>query len=74
MTPENIVDSAVNQGIQIIALTDHNSNQNVQRAIDYAKKYSDKILVLGGAEIRTAHGHLLVYFDPGKSGSLAHKT
>ena len=34
MTPEAIVDSAAKQGLSVIAITDHNSNKNVERAIE----------------------------------------
>jgi PHP family Zn ribbon phosphoesterase len=72
MTPEAIVDSAVKQGLSVIALTDHNSNVNSQRAIDHANQHwPGKILVLAGAEITTAHGHLLVYFAPDRIIDLA---
>lgn len=65
MTPEAIVDSAVSQGLVVIAITDHNSNVNVQRAIDHARdNYSGQILVLPGVEVTTAHGHVLAYFAP----------
>src|SRR5207237_2860660 len=63
MTPEAIVDSAVRQGLIVIAITDHNSNKNVDRAISHAEQNHDgKILVLPGVEVTTAHGHLLAYF------------
>ena len=72
MTPEAIVDSAVRQGLIVIAITDHNSNVNVQRAIDYAQeKYAGRILVLPGVEVTTAHGHLLTYFAPDRTADLA---
>lgn len=72
MTPEAIVDSAVRQGLIAIAVTDHNSNVNVQRAIDHAQEnYTGQILVLPGAEITTAHGHLLAYFAPDRTDDLA---
>jgi DNA repair ATPase RecN len=71
MTPEAIVDSAVRQGISIIAITDHNSNINVQKAIDHAQEnYNGLILVLPGVEVSTAHGHLLVYFAPERTANL----
>lgn len=71
MTPEAIVDSAVDQGLSVIALTDHNSNANVQRAIDRAQEhYAGQILVLPGVEVTTAHGHLLVYFPPERTVDL----
>ncbi len=72
MTPEAIVDSAVRQGLRVIAITDHNSDVNVQKAIDHAQEhYNGQILVLPGVEVTTAHGHLLVYFAPDRTGDLA---
>ena len=72
MTPEAIVDSAVNQGLSVIAITDHNSDANVQRAVDHAQEnYSGQILVLPGVEVTTAHGHLLAYFASDRAADLA---
>lgn len=64
MTPEAVIDTARSLGINIIAVTDHNTDANVKRAVDYAVKYHGEMLVLPGVEISTAHGHLLVYFAP----------
>ncbi len=64
MTPELILDSAVRQGLSVIAITDHNSNKNVKRALDYGQQYADKLLILPGVEVTTGHGHLLAYFSP----------
>lgn len=56
----------------MVALTDHNSYQNVQRAIDYAQAtYTGQLLVLAGVEVTTAHGHLLTYFAPERVADLA---
>lgn len=72
MTPEAIVDSAARQGLSVIAITDHNSNVNVQRAIEHAQEnYAGHILVLPGVEVTTAHGHLLAYFAPDRISDLA---
>ncbi len=71
MTPEAIVVSAVRQNLRVIAITDHNSNVNVQRAIEHAQEnYAGLILVLPGVEVTTAHGHLLVYFAPDRTADL----
>ncbi|MCK4356838.1 PHP domain-containing protein [Candidatus Bipolaricaulota bacterium] len=71
MSPEAIVDSAVMQGLSVIAITDHNSNVNVQRAIGHAQEhYTGQILVLPGVEVTTAHGHLLAYFAPNRTADL----
>ncbi len=64
MTPQAIVDSAVAQGLSIIAITDHNSDKNVAAAIAHAQQYAGRLLVLPGVEVTTSHGHLLVYFAP----------
>ncbi len=71
MTPAAIVDSAVRQGLSVIAITDHNSAANVQAAIDHAQQqYSSRLLVLAGVEVTTSHGHLLVYFAPDRVDDL----
>ncbi len=70
MTVEAIIDEAVKIGIQILAITDHNTDANTQKSIDYAQKYTGQILVLPGVEITTAHGHLLVYFSPIKAANV----
>lgn len=71
MTPEAIVDLAVRQRLSVIAITDHNSNKNVQRALEHARKnYAGQILVLPGVEVTTAHGHLLAYFPPDRTADL----
>lgn len=72
MTPEAIVDSAVKQGLSVIAITDHNSDSNVQRAVEHAhENYQGQILVIPGVEVTTGHGHLLAYFAPDRAADLA---
>jgi DNA repair ATPase RecN len=72
MTPEAIVDAAVRQKLSVIAITDHNTDLNVQKAIDYAgRNHTNQILVLAGVEVTTAHGHLLVYFAPDRIADLS---
>jgi len=72
MTPEAIVESAVKQQLSVIAITDHNSDINIEKAITYAQKnYPKTLLVLAGVEVTTSHGHLLAYFSPDKGGDLA---
>ncbi len=61
MTPENIVDAAISKQISVIAITDHNEIENVQKALLHAA--GKNILVIPGMEISTTQGHLLVYFD-----------
>ncbi len=61
MTPESIVNTAIDKGLKIISITDHNEIGNVRRAIEYAN--GRDILVIPGIEISTTQGHLLLYFE-----------
>ena len=70
MTVEAIIDEAVKLGIQILAITDHNTEANTQKSITYAQKYTGQILVLAGVEITTSNGHLLVYFAPNQAANV----
>lgn len=56
MTPSAIVEAAVNQGLAVIALTDHNTDRNVAEALTQASKYAGRLLVLPGVEVTTALG------------------
>ncbi len=60
-TPEGIVDTAIEKGLSIISITDHNEIQNSNTAINYAK--GKDILVIAGIEVTTTQGHLLLYFE-----------
>ncbi len=59
MSPQNIVDLAIAENIQVVSITDHNEINNVKTAIDYAADKS--ILVIPGVELSTPDGHLLIY-------------
>lgn len=65
MTPEAIVDTAINKGLSIISITDHNEIQNSNTAITYSQ--GKGILVIPGIEVSTTQGHLLVYFETFKN-------
>jgi len=67
MTVEALIDTAFSSKLSILAVTDHNSDANLHRALEYATKYTGQLLVLPGVEITTAHGHLLVVFAPEKA-------
>jgi hypothetical protein len=66
-TFQAIIDSAVKNGISVLAFTDHNTDKNIDATLDYATRYSGQLLFVPGVEISTAHGHLLVYFSPEES-------
>lgn len=59
MTPENIVSTAVDEGLSLIAVTDHNEIGNVEKAIAAAK--GKPLTVVPGIELSTPQGHLLLY-------------
>lgn len=60
MTPNNIVNMSIIKGLDVIAVTDHNSCGNVRSVIKAAE---DKILVIPGMEIETAEEvHIVCYF------------
>jgi len=62
MTPRNIVWTAEEQGIDIIAITDHNACDNVTAALEAAKGTS--VTVLPGMEVETSEEiHLVVLFE-----------
>lgn len=65
MTPEAIVDTAIEKNLGIISITDHNEIQNVNTALNHAQGKS--ILVIPGIEVSTTQGHLLLYFDTFKN-------
>ena len=70
MTVESITDTLFAQKISIIAITDHNSDLNTQKSLEYAKKYNGRMLVLPGVELSTANGHLLAYFALERASSV----
>ena len=70
MTPEAIVDAAVNAGLEIISITDHNTIDALPAAMAHAAQYSDRLLFVPGIEITVGEGHLLAYFDRADYGKL----
>ena len=62
MTPNNVVGLAKLAGLEVIALTDHNSCKNAGAAIEIGDHFD--ILVLPGMELNTAEEiHVLCLFD-----------
>jgi energy-coupling factor transporter ATP-binding protein EcfA2/histidinol phosphatase-like PHP family hydrolase len=59
MTPQNIVSTAVAEGLSIIAITDHNEITNVEAALKCAS--GTALTVIPGMELSTPQGHLLLY-------------
>lgn len=62
MTPGNIAGMSHLNGLDVIALTDHNSSLNCPALINQAKQYG--IIVIPGAEVTTAEEiHMLCLFE-----------
>lgn len=62
MTPNNIVNMSLIKGLDIIAVTDHNSAKNVKAVMQAAK--GKDIVIVPGIEVNTKEDiHVLCYFD-----------
>lgn len=67
-SPEKIVDTAIDVGLQVIALTDHDNVLSYKVAKNYLKKENkeDKLEIIQGVEINTLYKnyevHILGYF------------
>lgn len=59
MNPQNIVNTAIEKGLSVISITDHNAPLNSCVAVQYAE--GKNILVIPGVELSTPQGHLLLY-------------
>jgi ABC-type cobalamin/Fe3+-siderophores transport system ATPase subunit len=70
IVPEDIVNTAIERGLNVIAITDHNTEEwfeKVSKAVE-----GKNLLVLPGVEVTTPHGgerqvHILAIFDPNDS-------
>lgn len=60
MTPNNIVNMSLLKGLNVIAVTDHNSCGNLRAVMEVA---GDRLLVVPGMEVETSEEvHVLCYF------------
>ena len=64
-SPEEVVVTAVEKGLDFIAVTDHDSFEGAVRAARAAREMGLDLVVIYGNEVRTSHGDVLVYC-PGK--------
>ncbi|HHV38523.1 MAG TPA: PHP domain-containing protein [Tepidimicrobium sp.] len=78
-SPEEVVSLAVNEGLNGIAITDHDSTSGIEQAIQISKKFND-FIVIPGIEFGCVHEdeevHILGYFIDYKSPkmrSVSHK-
>lgn len=62
MSPVNIVKTAKEKGLDIIAITDHNTTRNVQTCVEIGR--DEGIFVIAGCEVNTQEEvHCLAYFE-----------
>jgi len=58
--PEDIIKTAIERGLNVIAVTDHDNVMGGKRAAEIAdKKYKGKILVIPGVEVSSKDGHII---------------
>ncbi|MGE0791375.1 MAG: TrlF family AAA-like ATPase [Sandaracinaceae bacterium] len=60
LTPAAIVEEARKRGVSIVALSDHNSIDNVRTFLEAAEGFPD-VLAVAAVELSCPEGHLLVY-------------
>ena len=60
-SPEKIVDTALDVGLQVIALTDHDNVLSYQTAKDYINKTGKKLEIIQGVEINTLYKNYEVH-------------
>ena len=60
-SPEKIVDTAIDVGLQVIALTDHDNILSYQVAQDYINHTGKKLEVIQGVEINTLYNNYEVH-------------
>jgi len=63
MGPIDIVETAIKNELDIIAITDHNSAENVRAVMDVAK--DKKLTVIAGMEVYTREGAHMICLFPG---------
>ena len=69
MSPKNIVKRAVEEKLDIIAITDHNHTKNIEVTQNIAKRYN--IEVIPGVEVNSKEEvHILAYFQDIKKTEL----
>ncbi|MFH1586181.1 MAG: PHP-associated domain-containing protein [archaeon] len=60
--PEQIIQTALKRGLDVIAVADHDNILGSLRTIEVAeKKYKNKILVVPAVEVSSGWGHILAY-------------
>lgn len=64
-TPETIITTAINKKLDILALTDHNNLDSLDKFIEISKRVNEhnlQLLTINGFELSCKEGDLLIYF------------
>lgn len=67
VTPEQIVERALAKGLDVIAITDHNTVAAVDDIVRAAE--NSNLSIFPGIEVSTRQGHVVALFDPDKPRS-----
>ena len=73
-TPAQLVDAARRAGLDVIAITDHDTIEGALRAADYAARRAKRLHVIVGEEVSSLDGHIVGLFlehrvQPGMSAA-----
>lgn len=74
LTPEQLVDYAIQKGLAGIAITDHDTVDGIESAIEYTHKLKDFIIIPGielSSDYNDEEVHILGYFIDFKSNKLS---
>lgn len=74
LAPERLIDKANSRGIKILSITDHDSVNGINEAVEYAKKYGIEVIpgVEISTDIRDTEVHILGYFVDPRNKDLEH--
>jgi ABC-type cobalamin/Fe3+-siderophores transport system ATPase subunit len=61
-TPESIVQTAIENGLNAIAITDHNSHESISEIREAAE--GTGLVILPGFEVTAQGGHIIAIFEP----------
>ncbi|RKZ18909.1 metal-dependent phosphoesterase [bacterium] len=59
-SPEKIITYAKKRGLDVIAITDHNTMECVDKMVEYGR--NNGIVVIPGIEVKTRQGELIAYY------------
>ena len=76
LTPAEVVRKAADLGMEVIAITDHDSVDGIEEALDEARKFPELLVIPGvemGADVPWGEMHILGYFVDPYSAAFCHE-